>query len=71
VLAWADEGHQIVALVADRFLEPAVRAKIATMLAADSDNLTPRFPADMKCDGAMLMSEQGETRSRGRLATVF
>jgi hypothetical protein len=43
VLARADEGHQIVALVADRFLEPAVRAKIATMLAADSDNLTPRF----------------------------
>ena len=35
-----DEGHEIIALVADRFLDPAVREKIAAMIAADTDNLT-------------------------------
>jgi S1/P1 Nuclease len=39
-LAWGDEGHEIIALVADRFPGPAVREKIAAMLAADPDNLT-------------------------------
>jgi hypothetical protein len=39
-LAWGDEGHEIIALVADRFLDPAVREKIAAMLAADADTLT-------------------------------
>jgi hypothetical protein len=39
-LAWGDEGHEIIALVAERFLEPAVREKIVAMIAADADNLT-------------------------------
>lgn len=39
-LAWGDEGHEIIALVGERFLDPAVREKIAGMLAADPDNLT-------------------------------
>src|SRR5690348_8054514 len=38
--AWGDEGHRIIALVADRFLDPAVRSKIAGMFAADPDSLT-------------------------------
>jgi hypothetical protein len=38
--AWGDEGHEIIAPVAERFLDPAVREKIAAMLAADPDNLT-------------------------------
>ena len=28
-LAWGDQGHEIIALVADHFLEPAVRDTIA------------------------------------------
>jgi hypothetical protein len=39
-LAWGDEGHEVIALVADRFLETAVRAKITVMLASDADTLT-------------------------------
>jgi S1/P1 Nuclease len=39
-LAWGDEGHEIIALVAERFLDPAVREKITAMLAADADTLT-------------------------------
>jgi hypothetical protein len=38
-LAWGDQGHRIIALVADQFLEAAVRTKIAGILAADTDSL--------------------------------
>ena len=40
LFAWGDEGHEIIALVADRFLDPAVREKIAGSLAADTGGLT-------------------------------
>jgi S1/P1 Nuclease len=38
--AWGDEGHAVVALVAQSFLEPAVRTQVNALLAADTDNLT-------------------------------
>jgi hypothetical protein len=38
--AWGDEGHAVVALVAQSFLEPAVRTQVSALLAADTDNLT-------------------------------
>jgi hypothetical protein len=38
--AWGDEGHQVVALVAQSFLDPAVRKKVTALLAADTDSLT-------------------------------
>jgi hypothetical protein len=38
--AWGDEGHQVVALVAQSFLEPDVRKRVAALLAADTDSLT-------------------------------
>jgi hypothetical protein len=37
--AWGAEGHRIIALVAERFLAPAVRTKITAMLATDPDDL--------------------------------
>jgi hypothetical protein len=40
VLAWGDDGHQIVALVAQSFLTPDVRKRVAALLAADTDTLT-------------------------------
>ena len=39
-LAWNEEGHRIVALVAQHYLEPAVKQKIDAMLAADPDPTT-------------------------------
>jgi len=39
-LAWGDEGHEIVALVALHFLNPVAKAKVDAMLAADTDDLT-------------------------------
>jgi S1/P1 Nuclease len=38
-LAWGDEGHEVVALVAQSFLEPDVRKRVNALLAADIDNL--------------------------------
>jgi transglutaminase-like putative cysteine protease len=38
--AWGDEGHEVVALVAQAYLEPAVRKKVSALLAADTDPLT-------------------------------
>jgi hypothetical protein len=39
--AWDEEGHKIVALIADHYLDPAVKKKIDAMLTADKDTLTP------------------------------
>jgi S1/P1 Nuclease len=39
-LAWGDEGHEVVALVAQSFLDPDVRKRVAALLAADTDPLT-------------------------------
>lgn len=38
--AWGDDGHKTIALIAEQYLEPAVKTKIAAMLAADPDSLT-------------------------------
>ena len=39
--AWGDDGHKIIAHIAQSYLEPAVETKIEAMLKADPDNLTP------------------------------
>jgi nuclease S1 len=38
--AWGDEGHQVVALIAQSFLDPDVRKRVTALLAADPDTLT-------------------------------
>jgi S1/P1 Nuclease len=39
-LAWGDEGHEVVAVVAQSFLDADVRKRVAALLAADTDTLT-------------------------------
>ena len=39
--AWGEVGHKVVALIAWKHLDPAVRAKVEALLAADKDTLTP------------------------------
>jgi hypothetical protein len=39
-IASGDEGHKVIALIAEHYLGPAVRAKVAGLLAADTDTLT-------------------------------
>ena len=38
--AWGDAGHEIVARVADHYLQPAVRGRIAALLKTDTTGLT-------------------------------
>lgn len=38
--AWDDEAHEIVALIADHYLQPAVHEQVAALLATDTDKLT-------------------------------
>lgn len=39
--AWGNEGHKVVAAIAQGYLTPAVRAKVEALLATDTSNLTP------------------------------
>ena len=38
--AWGDEGHEIIALVADALLAPAIRTQVDNLLALDEDPLS-------------------------------
>jgi hypothetical protein len=38
--AWGDEGHEVIGLIADHYLEPAVRARVQSILAGDTTQLT-------------------------------
>jgi hypothetical protein len=50
--AWGDEGHEVVALIADHYLEPAVRTKVNKILATDSSHLTPNKKLDLEATWA-------------------
>src|SRR5215475_3585261 len=39
-LAWGDDGHKVVALIAQSFLDKDVRKRVNALLAADTDSLT-------------------------------
>jgi len=39
--AWGDQGHQVVALIADHYLNPTARARVQSILAGDHSHLTP------------------------------
>jgi hypothetical protein len=45
-MAWDVEGHAIVALVAEHYLDPAVKQQVDAILAADTDPLTGHGIAD-------------------------
>jgi hypothetical protein len=40
--AWGDEGHEVIALIADHYLEPRVRERVQAILAGDDSDLTAR-----------------------------
>jgi hypothetical protein len=52
VYAWGDEGHEVVALIADHYLQPAVRTKVNSILATDTSQLTPNQNIDMEATWA-------------------
>src|SRR6202050_2613800 len=50
--AWGDEGHEVIGLIADHYLEPAVRAKVNAILAGDRTGLTPSTRIDQEATWA-------------------
>jgi hypothetical protein len=39
-IGWGDEGHKVIALITEHYLDPALRSRVTTLLAADTDTLT-------------------------------
>ena len=50
--AWGDEGHEVIGLIADHYLEPAVRAKVIAILAGDTSHLTSSTQIDQEATWA-------------------
>jgi hypothetical protein len=40
--AWGDEGHEVIGLIADHYLEPDVRNRVQSILAGDDSGLTSK-----------------------------
>jgi len=45
-VAWGEEGHEIVGLIAAHYLDPPVRSRVADLLAGDASGLTATDLAD-------------------------
>jgi S1/P1 Nuclease len=61
---WGDEGHEVVGLIADHYLGPAVRTKVNAILAGDTTRLTPNTHIDQEATWTDKFrdSDRGTTR---------
>ncbi len=50
--SWGDEGHEVIGLIADHYLEPAVRTKVSAILAGDATHLTSTTRMDSEATWA-------------------
>jgi hypothetical protein len=69
-LAWGQQAHRTVALVADRLLQqsdPAARAKLRALLATDKDNRFTKNDIASEATWASLLMEKSE---EARIATL-
>jgi hypothetical protein len=71
--AWGDEGHEVVAFVAQSFLEPDVRKRVSALLAADTDSLprttSLRRPPGRTSSGTPISMGRGTKRGSGTSST--
>ena len=64
-LAWGDEGHRIVARIAEPLLTPTARAAVDALLAADADTLTaPDFASRATWADKWRDSDRNGTKQR-------
>lgn len=56
--AWGGEGHEVVGLVAERFLLPNVRTTVAAMLAADTDNVLTAHDIEQEANWADKLRDE-------------
>jgi len=62
--AWGEEGHEVVALIAERFLEPAVDAKVRAILAEDTSGLTSSTQVDQEATWADRFRDSDRNTSK-------
>lgn len=60
--AWGDEGHEVVGLIANHYLDPAVRAKVNAILAGDTTHLTPNTMIDSEATWADKFRDSSSAR---------
>jgi hypothetical protein len=64
-LAWGDEGHEIIARIAEHFLVPHARQRVAALLAADDDPLTAHdMASEATWADKFAQSDRDTTRQR-------
>jgi S1/P1 Nuclease len=67
-LAWGDEGHEVIALIAQHYLNPAAARNVSALLAADPDSLTaPTISAAATWADKFRDSDRDGARQRTRL----
>ena len=65
--AWGDEGHKVVALVAQSFFDPNVKKRVNALLAADTDPLTAHDIASAATWADKFRdADRGDSRARTR-----
>ena len=60
--AWGDEGHEVVGLIANNYLNPAVRTKVNAILAGDTTHLTATTMIDSEATWADKYRDSSSAR---------
>jgi hypothetical protein len=68
-VAWGDEGHEIVGLIAEHYLQPAVRARVLELLRHDDTGLVERDMAHEATWADKFRDSDRDTSKRRYLST--
>jgi len=66
VFAWGDLGHEVIARIADHYLEPTVRSRVATILAGDRSRLTAGTDIETEATWADRYRDSDRDTTRAR-----
>ena len=67
--AWGDEGHEVIGLIAERYLQPAVHERVLELLRQDDTGLVPRDIAHEATWADKYRDSDRDTSRRRYLAT--
>jgi hypothetical protein len=80
-LAWGDDGHKVVALIAEHYLTPDARNTVSALLAQDTDPLTahdiaseataPRRPSHRRSPTVRSLWPPGSSAPAGDISLIL
>jgi hypothetical protein len=70
VLAWGDVGHQVIARIADHFLDAAVRSRVQAILASDRSRLTAGTDIESEATWADKYRDSDRASTRARYSAT-